>query len=549
MSLYSKAESGTFAPRSRFTIRERKIQDCDYGQLHTTMMKFVLPGDIWRINCNVFTRFQPMLAPTLTRNIGRVRYFFVPLRMVEEDAELVITGSKDGKFDVAVDLPEFESIDEVVDWDKVSKHSVADMFFGYPVDYSFETGRPSAASPAAYWLKGLARIWWDFYRDENLLTSWPDYDEYYASLCSGFSHNTSIEQFFPVFLRKDYFTSSLPWQLKGIAPTISFLNGAMTGNLNIQSQNAFYNTYAAADVNSHPALHIASRTGQAVEAFATNDATEVTDANNRFRNYIANTFGVQIPAGQNQMSFNAADFRAMMAQTRIFERLARTGSRYTEYLHANFGTAPADGVLQRPQYLGGFKFDVAVTEIEQTAQDGENPVGTLRGHGIGNAGTSIQTFHAKEFGMLYGLLDYSVDTQYTQGMPREWSYKKRFDFFNPSFQHLSEQEVRSGEVYYANDGRNDETFGFQAYANELRSGKSMIVGDMRNNLSYWQQALTFGSRPYLNENFIRPQTQSYRKPFAVQSEEYYPIISDCLQVCDVYRPMARYSTPGLVDHL
>ena len=98
MSIYTLVESGTSFHRSRFSksISNRMDYDCQFHQLVPVLKRFVLPGDIWRIGGDVLVRFQPMLSPTLTPNSFRVRYFFVPLRLVEPNAELVITGSKDG---------------------------------------------------------------------------------------------------------------------------------------------------------------------------------------------------------------------------------------------------------------------------------------------------------------------------------------------------------------------------------------------------------------------------------------------------------------------
>ena len=84
MSIYSTVESGTHWLRSRFSksISFEKDYDCRFGELIPVLAKFVLPGDVWRIAGDVLVRFQPMRTPTLTRNTFKVRYFFVPLRLI-----------------------------------------------------------------------------------------------------------------------------------------------------------------------------------------------------------------------------------------------------------------------------------------------------------------------------------------------------------------------------------------------------------------------------------------------------------------------------------
>ena len=110
MGIYSTVESGTNWLRTRFhkSISYEKDYDCRFGDIVPVLEKFCLPGDVWRIGGQVLVRFQPMLSPTLTKNYFKVRYFFIPLRQIEENAELVITGSKDGKL-YTESLPVFKN--------------------------------------------------------------------------------------------------------------------------------------------------------------------------------------------------------------------------------------------------------------------------------------------------------------------------------------------------------------------------------------------------------------------------------------------------------
>lgn len=552
MSIYSKVESGTSFHRSRFTrsISNRMDYDCQFHQLVPVLKRFILPGDIWKIGGDVLVRFQPMLSPTLTPNNFRVRYFFVPLRLVQENIELIITGSKDGKLYAPTednpDTPVCENFISNADKNfyadafKVTKHSFWDYMNVQPGDY--EPIKNDECLPALYWTKGYFRIIWDYYRDENLTVSsvYDDFDQYMNYITQyGAALNCQYSK-----LAKDYFTSSLPWQLKGTAPRIDVTGtGTWTPNYNEKwFYHIPYQTPSAPDITTDPSIKGIFRLPE--------NSTDAYDAtlNQAFNDRLNTPQDVSI----TNLGFTADDLRTMMAQTRVFERLARTGSRYTEYLRANFGTAPADDTLQRAQYLGGWKVPIVTTEVLQTAQDSSNPVGTMRGHGITRGGNRISTFYAKEFGLLFGIAEVRPDVQYTTGIPRQLTYKRRWDFFNPSFQHLSEQEVRNGELYIDfTDGKNDNTFGFQAYGNELRTYQNETVGEMRGNLSYWNQALHFNSRPNLNEAFISGNNHlaSFNSPFAVSSAEAYPIIVQFYNNLDVYRPMVRYATPGLVDHL
>lgn len=549
MSIFSKVESGTSFNRSRFTrsISNTMRYDCRFYELIPVLKRFVLPGDIWRISGDVLVRFHPMLSPTLTPNSFRVRYFFVPLRLVEENTELIITGSKDGKL-YSDTLPVFKNFtadcDKLINPDayKVTKWSFWDYMGVQTADY--EPIKSNSCLPAQYWHKAYTRIWWDYYRDENLFNG-DDFETIYATIAPVCPHDSPAISRLP----KDYFTSSLPWQLKGVAPRIDVTGAATftpayTGNFFSIPDTDGSGGAIGADVTAS----FNSNVDPVTKKIGTANSTINTNLNSKLLDFL----NVEQTAQVTQLGFTADDLRTMMAQTRIFERLARTGSRYTEYLRGNFGIAPADDTLQRAQYLGGWKVPIVTTEVLQTAADGSTPVGTMRGHGITRGGNRISTFYAKEFGVLFGLAEIRPNIEYTTGIPRELSYKSRFDFFNPSLQHLSEQEVRNGELFISeSDGKNDDTFGFQAYGNELRSSHDETVGDLRDSLKYWVQSLSFTSRPNLNDAFIKGSSHfaSFNRPFAVSDVTARPCIVQFANNLDVYRPMVRYATPGLVDHL
>lgn len=543
MSVYTNVDSGVKVYRSRFNKSYSNQTTGSYGQMIPIMARFCLPGDIWKCGARLLVRYQPTLAPVLNRAKAKLRYFFVPLRLLYPDiCEKVITGSHDGK-EITGTLPSFPNFLENYTGNAVVKKGSFWDYLGVQKGVNFKSLSDADKSfmPANYWFKGYARIFWDYIRDENLngSSTYPDFEAFFKDICSrGFA----FERVEFVNLRKDYFTSALPWQMKGPVPTFT-----------VQQHLDFSNVVAANNVSSTHAVGLGGTNGDQLvsgilkkyngapsgfeyQITGPDDGSLLVDALNRAR--ISNA------------SFDVADLRAIFAQTRVFERLARCGSRYTEYLRANFNTSPSDGTLQRAVYLGGFSQPIVTTEIAQTAADGDNAVGTLRGKGISDSGGFAAPYFVKEFGIIMGILTIMPEINYTQGIDREYTYKERFDFFNPSFQNLSEQEVRNAELFVGPDGKNADTFGFQGYFNELRTSRNIVSGDLIDTLSYWTQSLNFTSRPNLNSSLISSDAydnaNGFRRPFAVPSE--LPMIIDCRNLLDVYRPMVRNPVPGLIDH-
>ena len=570
-------DTGLKLYRSYFPIKFGLQIDAKYGKLYPVFRKMMYPGDVFKIHADLLIRYQPMLAPPMNDCTATVRFYFVPLRLVEEEIELIMTGSEDGHLSTET-LPICDSIYKKVDLtvdNEINKGSLMDILYQIPsglvlndvLKSKLETAK---SSPAAYFAKAYARLWWDFYRDENLYTSYTDFETFVADYLKSVQTTGSI---LSPCLAKDRITASLPWQLKAaVVPRIEVVaEGHITDNLNLSWHENVdpvteekYGTYwLSTEDEGDPTLKahvsqpsplpnyplpfgISAVSGDEVEVFS-------EKMNNQLETG-------KVKAGQDfgifSTGFAGSDIRDVMSLTRTYERLARCGSRYTEFLRANFGVAPSDGTLQRAQYIGGFKTKIVTTEVIQTAGAGENPVGTLRGHGITHGMQTIKPFMSKEPGVLIGVLDIKPETIYAQGVDRELTARSRFDFLNPSFQHLSEQEVRKGEVYYAfdtdADGNlvNDQTWGFQPYAEELRKGIKHVAGEMRDSLSYWNQALIFGSRPSLNNAFISASSHisSYNRPFNVVDNTVSPMVVDFGGLIEAYRPLVKNGTPGLADH-
>lgn len=576
MSIYSKVDSGVTRYRTMLPSRDRWCGTVDFFRLYGAQTKFLIPGDIWKESVHAFIRLNPMLTPSLTPMSAKIRWFYVPLRLVEPDlTELIITGSKDGKLSEE-SLPEFPSL--LSEWDyngldeiHVYRDSIAHVIFQVQnADFSNGDNLNEKHYPRLYWLKAYCRIWWDYYRDENLeltLVTYAIFGEDNDEPVTFQIDNSDFDSFFdfvakyswclrclPICLPKDYFTSSLPWQLKGVAPTVQFTVTSDDFSLQQTWQGGSgYNGNTQASI-----VGFSGNTPNGVHGLFANNDNSLNDdkINQHVQSFLDNIQNTITGQGSTSLSFDASDMRDMFAETRVFERLARTGSRYIEYLRANFGTAPSDGTLQRAQYLGGFSQEILTTEVLQTGV-GDTPVGTMRGHGISSASNSMEPFYNKEFGMLFCTFEVKPRVQYTQGIDRQLTYASRFEFFNPSFQNLSEQEVRNGEIYSVVERTgtyNTQTFGFQGMYNELRSGRERMFGEFipTGTQAQWSQAIDLKFKPSLNGAFINGvnYASSWLRPFGLseESETTKPIIIDLYNVNTPLRPMIRNPTPGLIDH-
>ncbi len=524
--------SGISIHRSKFNLSHRKLFDADYYQLIPILYQFCVPGDVMTIGSNIFIRSMPMMAPVMNKSEFDVRYFFVPLRLVADNCEEVITGSKNGK--VLSQVPAFKKYveNEMAISMYVGKNSFFD-YLGCPVGQNF-----SDFPVSDYVVKSYYRIWFDYYRDENLQNISDDND-FDSSYLEQVRHNAFCGDVIYSCLQKNYFTSSLPWQLKGEIPTFSI---TPTG----------YADFDKSVVDNRKGYVVENDT--VLQMYRINNEWDIGVSGNidqaKDRSFMLKSALNQNELKIDNFEFNVSELRSLFAETRIMERLARCGSRYVEYLVSNFGIAPRDDTLQRAQYLGGYRQPIIFTEIPQTGQDAENPVGTLRGKGISSGGdTPVKKFLCKEFGVIFGIMNIRADLLYSQGIDRTMCYSERWDFFNPSLQNLSEQTIKNYEIFYGSDKKNDEPFGFAPMYQELRKSKNIVCGDMRDTLSYWTQPIKYSERPNLNNAFIygKNYKEILHSPF-VDLKNTLPFIVDCQNIVEAIRPISQYSIPGLIDH-
>lgn len=573
MSIYSKADPARWPYKSGFNNSYEKDTDIDIGKLNIVNAEFICPGDIVHLSENILLRFQAQFAPFFTPLTATVRAWFVPLRLVEENTEWIITGSKNGKLmknddGSEVELPKFDKLfayekSNVTGNHKIKIGGIAEQMFGMPTkkgdgvtDLDYTTIKNCKVIPALYWMKGYYRLWFDYYRDENLF-DYEDFDDWWSAILA--EGKIGQQDLLPVNWRKDYLTSMLYAQQKGIAPVLNpFINNPQlslpvgySGFVQGASDKKIEDLYPNA---LNKGVYVYSSTNQDYWSTSNKYVDGYPKGSNTTSNGYYSQFNVPTDAIQNiQGGFNASELRLLFAQQKIFERLMRCGSRYVEYLMSNFGIAPADETLQRVQYLGGFKQAVVTSEVLQTGE-GTDPVGTQRGHSISAGGNKIGSYTFKEFGLLYVTLSVMPKAQYTQGINRKYGLCERFDFPNPSFQFLSEDEVVNGEVYVDTDTdesgglMNDKTMGFQEMYAWLKSNRDMICGNLRGSEAYWTMPRLFSSRPNLNEQFLTSVADSsnFAIPFSVVDKP--PIIMRAGNICHMWRNFAKYGTPGLLDH-
>lgn len=238
---------------------------------------------------------------------------------------------------------------------------------------------------------------------------------------------------------------------------------------------------------------------------------------------------------------------------KYFEKLARGGSRYIEMLKSIFGVTNPDYRLQRPEYLGGNRIPISVSQVIQQSQTTESsPQGSTTGQSLTTDVHSDFTKSFTEHGYIIGVMVARYRHTYQQGLHRLWSRKSALDFYNPVFANIGEQAVLNKEIYAQGTTADQEVFGYQEAWAEYRYRPSICTAEMRSaapqSLDIWHLADDYESQPFLSASWIQEDKTNVDRVLAVQSTVSNQFFADIYVKNRSTRPMPVFSVPGLIDH-
>lgn len=542
--------------RNVFNLSYENKLTMNMGELVPIMCMPIVPGDKFRVNTEALVRLAPLVAPMMHRVNVYTHYFFVPNRLVWDQWEAFITKGVDGE-DVPV-LPFLQLQDNLLTaegdipwlfgdstlWDYLGLPTAKGI--GSKVNESVVNGVhfPNGFRVSALPFRAYQLIYNEYYRDQNLSEAVP------LNLSSG-SDNANLVDLVQLRRRsweKDYFTSALPWLQRGPEVTVP-VGGAFgnvvvdpsagkqkfvdeKGNVFIPGTTAGTGMIQMGDPGHTPSVIGELMTGDTSGTFASQSHVWL-DPNGTLK------------VNGDEAGISIQDLRTSNALQRWFERNARGGSRYIEQILAHFGVRSSDARLQRPQFLGGGKMPVAVSEVLQTSStDSTSPQANMAGHGISAGVNNGFKHYFEEHGYVIGLMSIMPRTGYQQGVPRDFTKFDNMDFYFPEFAHLSEQEIKNQELYVSNDPTyNEGTFGYTPRYAEYKYHESEAHGDFRGNMSFWHLNRIFENKPNLNTAFV--ECNPSNRVFATSGTRDDKFWVQIYQDVKALRLMPKYGTPML----
>lgn len=508
----------------------------DIGELRQLMCLECYPGDILKMKIAYMVRFAPLIVPIFHRLDIKFRNFFVPNRLVWDKWQDWITYQLPD-----VSVPTF-TLKQVIEVYGDSMNEYAPEYLKYTMRFddldlpvvkpiyvdgvkTHTFGNKNTLPLSVFPLRGGNLIWNEYYRHQFLQNKMDVFES--LDIVSEDEIVSYNGHDFCVGWEKDYFTLSTTEPQLGDAVSIP-----------IQNNKSISATLSTRNYSTGGPLQVdAGNTGQVIY----------------YPNSTEKSIGITIQPYDS--SFVTAgtiqDFYNAKAIQRWKYKLQLAGQRYNEQILAKFGVVTPDYRIQRPEYIGGDTKPVSVGRVINSNGADGSVLGSYAGEMSVFGETNFLEYECEEYGFIHTYMYIVPTSSYYQGIPRSLVKRNIFDYYDPDFSRVGDQEVLNDEIF-AREGNDNGVFGYQLRYSQYKFIQDKIRGEFRTTLSYWHMGREFDVQPNLNDEFVRIDSRdsNLTRLWAVQDTEIADhIYSEFYLDVEMYRPMLVDALPEYITDM
>lgn len=486
------------------------------GVLIPILLQQVNPKDIYEIDINSLIRLSAQAATPFMNINYDVNFFFVPLEQLDDDFKEVFGETKDygyNKTPLNIPLLDFDLVNHKI---KYNENDLAN-YFNIPINRNFYKEKLNLYPFLAY-----GKIWNEWYRDQNYqgtidISTWNNATR--TLKATTYNPNMSFYESIiygkglaPTSKLPSYFTTLLPYQQKGESINLSsdFMvrsYGRDDPKYNPSKDTILVNNVDNIYGNSNVKfLTLADGNGEGPLTIFQPD----NDLNG-YRSLGIPKFNMTIEGD----GFNITSLRNSIVLQHLMENWALCGSRYVEQLKSIWGIEINPLQINRTELIGGFNDTLRFSNVVQTSQStNESQLGNIASNLYNTLNLPKISYAASQHGLIIGLL--TCRTQINnggQGLPKYFSYNDMYDFHNPLFNGISEQPLKSKELYFKDfsadsETKNNQVLGYNEPFIEYKYNIDNANGffSLNSELSLFQHFL-FGEKyddtPILNDEWMR----------------------------------------------
>ena len=527
--------------RSRFQRNNDNKTTFNTGDLIPIYLDEVLPGDTHQVDVACVMRMATPIFPVMDNAYCDFYFFFVPNRLLWEHWKEFMGENKETAWTPKTEYSVPQVTAPTGGW---AEGTLAD-YLGLPT--KVEGISVSALPGRAYGL-----IYNEWFRNQNVTQ--PTLVEVTDATTTGkndgsATNDSAITLAKPLKAAKvfDYYTGALPEPQKGEPITIP-----LTGPAKVKM-------YESKDLAEpfKKSINFLGNTSEYTSAMYNSGYV-----GGDYKNSVTVVTGKDEDSSEGETAYLGADLSSVTAATinqlrqafqiqKLLEKDARGGTRYREVLREHFGVISPDSRMQIPEYLGGYRLPINVSQVIQTSSsDDTSPLGNTAALSVTTMNKPMFTKSFTEHGLIMGLAVVRTDQTYQQGIERMWSRKGRYDYYWPVLANIGEQAILNKEIYAQGNEKDDEAFGYQEAWADYRYKPSKVTGLFRSNaqqsLDAWHYAQDYNALPTLSTAWMEQGEAEMKRTLAVQNQPDF--IADFYFMNKTTRCMPVYSIPGLIDH-